>query len=283
MPKLILGGIAAAAIFALSVVLGAFFTVAEYERAVVTRFGEIQRVADPGLNFKIPFADGTRSFRIDIQQMVEKKVNTYTVDNQELDAEITLNYRVPATSVARIYRDVPDYEQRLRTMAIDRFKAEAGKIDVTNFASKRGETARRIGSTIKDEAHRLFGLDVIDFQITDVEYTKTFREAMNQATVAKANVERVEQEKRQADAQADKVRAIAKGDADAKLTMAHAEAEGIKLRGEAEAASIKAQADALQANPHLVELRKAEKWSGNLPQQMLGAVMPFMNVEAPKR
>ena len=43
--------------FGLMVVFSAFFTVEPEEVGVITRFGEYQREADPGLNFKIPFME----------------------------------------------------------------------------------------------------------------------------------------------------------------------------------------------------------------------------------
>ena len=73
----------------------------------------------------------------------------------------------------------------------------------------------------------------------------------------------------------------AKGVADATLLKAEADAKAIQLRGEAEAAAIRAQAEALKQNTGLVELRKAEKWNGALPQQMLSGIVPFMNFNAP--
>ena len=45
------------AIFVLSTVFGSFFTVATAQVAVVTRFGAFKRVAQPGLNWKVPFID----------------------------------------------------------------------------------------------------------------------------------------------------------------------------------------------------------------------------------
>lgn len=43
--------------FGLMVVFSAFFTVEPEEVGVITRFGEYQREAEPGLNFKIPFME----------------------------------------------------------------------------------------------------------------------------------------------------------------------------------------------------------------------------------
>jgi uncharacterized membrane protein YqiK len=52
------------------------------------------------------------------------------------------------------------------------------------------------------------------------------------------------------------------------------------MRGQAEATAIRAQAEALQQNAKLVELRKAEKWDGKLPVQVLSSVLPMMQFKA---
>lgn len=285
------GLLGAAAILALSTLWGAYFTVAPNEAVVVTRFGAIHHTAQPGLNFKIPFVDGAATFRTDQQKVYGEKINTYTIDNQELDASFTVLFRIPVDQVERIMRDVPDYRDRIFTMSVDRFKAEMGKVSITDIASKRGEVAVRVLKTVQSEAKRLFGLEVTDFQINGIDYTKQFRDAMDKAAIAKTLVERAEQEKRQAeiDAESAKIKAVgaanaareqARGVADANLLTATAEAEAIRMRGEAEAKAISAQADALKSNSNLVELRRAEKWNGALPQQVLGqAPIPFFNVK----
>jgi len=89
------------ALFALYLV-SPFFTVGEYERTVVTRFGQFSSVAGPGLLFRIPFVNGLEAFPIGIQRMQKDHLNTYTVDNQELDALVTLNYRIAEGDVRRI-------------------------------------------------------------------------------------------------------------------------------------------------------------------------------------
>ena len=138
----------------------------------------------------------------------------------------------------------------------------------------------------------MLGVEVTDFQLTDVSYTKSFRAAVEAAASAKATVETREQEKEQAiriaerakidaEGKANAVREAAKGEADARLVIAQAEAKAIQLRGEAQAAAMRAQADALARNPVLVEMKKAEQWDGTLPQQLLSSIVPFMQFTPP--
>lgn len=270
-----------------------YFTVSQNQMAVVTRFGQLQYVADPGLHFKIPFVDAVYPYRTDIQALYpEKAVNTYTVDNQEVDIVFTVFYRIPADQVAFIFTNNRDYETRLMSMTIDRLKAALGQVNVQSVAERRGELRDTIKSTLVHDTKPL-GMDVTDFQLTDMQYTQAFRQAVNNAAVQKANIEAVEYQRQQAmksaetakikaEGDANAVRARAAGDADARLLNATAEAKAIQLQGEAQAAAIRAQAEALKANPNLVDLRKAERWDGKLPTSLYGsAPIPFIQLDKP--
>jgi regulator of protease activity HflC (stomatin/prohibitin superfamily) len=46
-----------AAVILLYVILASFFTVRTAQVAVITRFGKFLRVAEPGLNWKVPLFD----------------------------------------------------------------------------------------------------------------------------------------------------------------------------------------------------------------------------------
>jgi regulator of protease activity HflC (stomatin/prohibitin superfamily) len=260
-----------------------FFTVHQYERAVVTTWGKFSYVAEPGLNWKVPFVQSAYPIRTDIRTLTPndpKGVNTYTVDNQEVDIFFNLFYRVPPANVGFIYENAQDYRERLFNIAVDRLKSEMGKVNVAHVAEQRGAIRERIKQVLLNDA-KVLGVDVTDFQLTNIEYTKGFKTAVEQAVTARQMIETREREAAQEKQVAERNRIKAQGEADSTLTRAQAEAKSIQLRGEAEAAAIRAQAEALRQNTGLVELRKAEKWNGALPQQMLSSVVPFMQFNPP--
>lgn len=270
-----------------------YFTVGQNQMTVVTRFGRLDYVAGPGLHFKIPFINAIYAYRTDIQDLhPQNAVNTYTVDNQEVDILFTVFYRIPADRVEFIYTNNRDFESRLMSMTIDRLKAAMGQVNVQSVAERRGELRDTIKATLARDTKPL-GIDVTDFQLTDMQYTQAFRQAVNNAAVQKANIEAVEYQRQQAmksaetakikaEGEANAVRARAAGDADARLLQATAEAKAIQLQGEAQAAAIQAQAEALKTNPDLVALRKAERWDGKLPAAIYGsAPIPFLPVDKP--
>lgn len=281
-----LGAIFAAILAVCGVVLFfmTYFTVAEYERAVLTRFGQVQSVEGPGLHFKMPFVNSVQFYRTDIQASATRQpINTYTIDNQEVDVMFTIHFRLTPDKIEFVYRNAQDYQPRLEAMAIDRLKAEMGKVNVAHVAEKRGAIRDSIKNAIATDALEKYGVTVVDFQLTNLEYTKSFKAAVEAAAAAKANVETREQERAQALLTAERARVEAKGRADALLFEREAEAKAIRLKGEAEAAAIKARADALASNQQLVELEKAQRWDGKLPTQMFGsAPVPFLNIEKGK-
>ncbi|HZP75284.1 MAG TPA: prohibitin family protein [Pseudolabrys sp.] len=289
MSKLVGIGVVIVAVFVF--VSMTFFTVNQNTMTVVTRFGHLEYVAPPGLHFKIPVVNSIEPYRIDIQDLQpDASVNTYTIDNQEVDVRFTLFYRIPVDNVGFIYSNNRDYKARLASLTVDRLKAAMGQVNVQSVAEKRGELRDTIKATLQRDAKPL-GIEVTDFQLTDLQYTQAFRQAVNNAAVQKANIESVEYQRQQAEkqaltakiaaeGQANARRAEAAGQADARLLQAQAEAKAIQLQGEAQAAAIKAQAEALKANPDLVNLRKAERWDGKLPQSIYGsAPIPFINAQ----
>ncbi len=86
--------VAIAGILVLSIVLGSFFTVNTAEMAVVTRFGKFLRVAEPGLNWKMPYFDsvtGKVSLRVN---QITLTMETKTKDNVFVTIPISVQNRV---------------------------------------------------------------------------------------------------------------------------------------------------------------------------------------------
>jgi modulator of FtsH protease HflC len=287
-----LAGLAALVGFAIVLYLvSPFFTVGEYERTVLTRFGQFNSVAGPGLHFRIPFVNGLETFPINIQRMQKDHLNTYTIDNQELDALVTLNYRIAENEVRRVFTTNRDYRANLESFMIDRFKREMGKINITQVAAHRGDVALSVQKSLVADAMELFGISIVDFQINDIRYTEQYRRAVDAAAIAKARVEQSEQERRQAEVvaqrqkiqaegEANAVREQARGKADGELLLATAQAKGKELVGLAEAKALEAQGQALRSNASLIQLEFAKRWSGNLPINMYGsAPVPLLNLQ----
>jgi regulator of protease activity HflC (stomatin/prohibitin superfamily) len=207
--------------------LASFFTVTQYERGVVTRAGRLLYIAEPGLHFKVPFLDAVRIYRVDIQQFTTPKLNTYTVDNQEVEATLTVQWQLPVEQVAFIFTNTPAPDQQLQSMVIDRFKVEAGKINVTEFANNRGALVRKVYTIVGDEAERLYHIRVTDVQLPNLDYQQSFRDAQAQAAVVKTQIEQAQGLKLKADIDATTVKTKAAGEADAAIEAARGRAQSM--------------------------------------------------------
>ena len=292
MLKLKLAGYAVLVLLVLATAWSSAYRVQEYERAVLTTWGEFSGVVGPGLHFKVPFMQSVAYYPINIREIVATKVNTYTEDNQEFDAKIVVFYRIPAENIEFIFKNVPDLTARLGALSVDRFKSEMGKVNITEVAQKRGEVRDTIKQVMADTVKDILRVEVTDFQIPNIDYTPSFRKAVEQAAIAKTLVEKALQQKREktiqaetakieAEGKANAAREAAKGRADATRFQAEATAARIRLEGEAKADAILKQARALGNNPLLVEYRKAEQWKGEVPQWTGGGGLPVINLTPP--
>lgn len=283
--KLIVGAILGVAM--LVVFFSTYYTVAQYERGVLTRFGKVVEIAEPGLHFKMPFVNSVQFYRTDILNIQPKEpANTYTIDNQEVDVQFNLFYRIPPARVEYIYQNVQDYDARLRNMAIDRLKSEMGKVNVQHVAERRGELRDKIKAVLAKDAQEL-GVEVTDFLLTNLEYSKGFRQAVEAAAQAKATVETREQERVQAEKVAATAKIKAEGTANAVKAQADGDAYALLTNAKAQAESLRIQNSALRESKDVLELRrievertKAEKWNGALPTSIFaGAPIPFMQIK----
>lgn len=282
--------VAAAGLLGLTIFTGSFFTIDEYERGIVTRNGALSHIADPGLHFKLPFIDAVTKVRTNLQQVSTNPLNTYTDDNQEVDAVLTVQYVYPSSELGYIYTNVGFDNTKLMNMVVDRWKTEAGKVNVSHLANNRGALTEKVRTIVQTEARRLYRIEVTDVQISNLEYQKTFRAAQEKAAVVKTEIEqaqglrlKAEIEARtleiQAKASATQATEIARGEAERVRLTGQAEADAIMARGEAEAAAQRLMADALSSNPLLVQMEQAKRWGGVLPQNIYaGAPIPFLNV-----
>src|SRR3990167_8194414 len=212
--KLIVGGIVAVCLMILF--FSSYYSIAQYERGVLTRFGKVVKVSDPGLYFKVPFMYSIEKYRTDILSLTTdpKGVSTYTVDNQEVHVVFTVQYRLRPDKVAFIYENVQDLRSRLFQIAEDRLKAEMGKVNTSHVAEKRGDIRDGIKRVLQ-EATRTLGIEVADFQLNNIEYDPTFASAVKQAAAARATVETREQERQQSIKVAETDRIVAEGKANA--------------------------------------------------------------------
>ena len=252
----------------------------------------------PGLHFKAPLIDHVDRLQISLTTFEVNDLNVYTIDNQPVRIGIGLNYRVPPDAVFKLLYGVGasgnvDIDANLRPIIADRTLRTFARRNTVNISAEREAIAAEIRHSIQDAVRQAFGVDIVDVQLSRIDYSPSFTvsveaavRAKNDALQAENTVNRVryegEQAKVQAEAQAAAVSTRAEGEARAAVARARAESESTVLRaqgesqatallGQAQAAAVQLLGAAVAANPAVVQYEAARHWNGTLPATMLGS------------
>ncbi len=259
------------------------YQIEEYERGILTRFGRVVEISKPGLHFRMPFVTGLTEVRVDAREITNPKhpANTYTVDNQEVNVVYKAIYKLPGDdeNLTWIWVNVSDYAFQLDSFIVDRMKRELGKVNIDRLAQERDAVAKNILTVLKRDIMDVYRITIIDFQLPNIDYTHSYKAAIEKSAEAKAGIETEKQKLEQAKKQAETVETRAAGEAKAYKLKTDAEAEGYKAIGLAKAAALKAEGEALSANQQLVQYELAKRWVGNYPTYVGGGMpLPFTNV-----
>lgn len=279
---LILGGVIA--FFVVCLLGGSFYTVDEGERAVVVSQGKIASIAGPGFHWKKPFLDDAHIISVRTQAVEFPEEPVYTADRQTATVTFSVNYSaVPAdaevTTLYREYQTLEGFESRaLKRQVREQIKNVFGTFTADTAIRERGRLNNEVAKAIAN-----LGAGLVKVEGLNIENIN-FSDAVEAAAEDRAKAEMLVNTREQYRLVAEKEAAIAvtqaQAEADSNLARKKAEADGIRAVGDAEASAIKAKSDALAQSPNLVELTKAERWDGKLPQTFVpGSATPFLNIK----
>ena len=275
-------GGAMAALFALTVLLGSWYTVDERQRGVLLRNGKLVTLVQPGLGFKIPFIDNVVLMSTETVLLRLDKEAVYSRDQQPATITFSVSWRVSEDNVDDVYKEfggLRGVQDRVILPGVrDELKNVMGRYNAVTAIQDR----TRLGTDVKAAiVANIKGPFVIEnLAIENIDFSDAYEKSIEQRMLAEVAVERDRQDAIREKVQAEIVVTKAQAEADAVKARAGAEAEAIQLRGEAEAKAIRARGDALRANAELVTLTAAERWDGKLPTTMVpGAALPFVHVK----
>ena len=220
-----------AAFFALTVVLGSYFTVQQQSRAIIERFGKYVRTATPGLNFKIPYIETVvQRVSLRVQQLIIE-VETKTLDNVFVKLIVAVQYRVVEGSEADSYYRLQDHVEQIKSYVLDVVRAKVPKMNLDEVFEKKDDVGAAVKSEL-DVSMKIYGFEIPNALVTDVNPADNVKAAMNEIQT---------QQRLQ-------VAANAKGEANKILVVknAEAEAESKRLQGEGIAKQRRAIVDGLR-------------------------------------
>lgn len=302
-------GLLAFAAFGCAWAAGAcLYTVQPTELAAVRRLGTVVSAAPigPGLHTKLPLIDQVDRLQVSLTRFGADGLTVYTVDNQPVTIGVGLTYRIPPRALFQLLYGVGrsgnvDIEGTLRPIVADRALRVFARHNTIQISKEREQIAGEIHAEVSQAVASSFGLDIVDLQLSRIEYSPAFLESVEQAVRAKAaavqaenTVARVRYEGEQArvQAEAEAAAGIARANGEAAATLARAraardaavlkaegEAKSVEMVGAAEARALQLAAGALGGGGQAVAYAAARRWNGALPTTMPpGGTVPFLTV-----
>lgn len=246
-------------IFGLILFFSVFYTVGAGERGVILTFGKVgENVIQEGLHVKVPFVQTVAILDVKTQKE-SANASAASKDLQTVTTELALNYHLVPNSVNKLWQNVgKEYKVRIIDPAIqEAIKAVTAKYTAEELITKRPQ--------VKDDAKIILAerlvneyIAVDELSIVNFDFSPSFNQAIEQKVTAEQNALAAKNKLEQ--------------------TKYEAEQRIAQARGEAEAIKIQAQAITQQGGKDYVSLKWIEKWSGNLPQTVLGDAVPLVNI-----
>ncbi len=277
--------IGVAVVLAAVILFSSLFTVDQGYRGVVLRLGAFERIAPPGLGFKMPLVDRVVMLRVQTNSKIYDRMETYSRDQQLAELRVSVTYRLVPEMVHEVYAQFGS-EDGVVSRLIDRRVNELvrtvfGQFNAVEAIQQRSSLNQKVADAVMAVIDP--SIVVIEsVQVEDIAFSTAYEQSVEARMMAEVEVQRRTQELEQQRIQAQIVVTQAQGAADARVAEAKAQAEATRLAGDAEASAIRAKGEALRDNPELVALITAEAWDGVLPTTMLpGGTLPFIDVAAP--
>lgn len=277
--KLVAGGLIG--LLVLVAVGGSFYTIDEKERGVVLRNGKLVDVAEPGLGWKVPFIETVKTLSIQNHTSRYEQLQAYSRDQQSAALVVSVSWHVTPDEVAKVYSGYGDLQGLVDRLISRQVPTQVenvfGRYTAIQAVQNRGQFVADVGTAVKAAVK---GPVVIDgVQVENIDFSDAYERSIEERMKAEVAIQTRQQNLATEQVQAQIQVTQAQAEADSKLAQAKADAEATRLRGQAEADAIRAKAEALASNQNLIELTKAERWDGKLPETMLpGSTLPFIDV-----
>jgi regulator of protease activity HflC (stomatin/prohibitin superfamily) len=225
--------LAVVAIIALTLILGSFFTVNTAQVAIITRFGKFLRVADPGLNWKMPYFDSVSGFVSLRVNQISLTMETKTKDNVFVTIPISVQNRVRPEKVFDAYYKLSDPTAQIQSYVEQVILGHVPGMTLDDVFASQSSIAAAVKQEL-DADMATFGFEIVNVLVTDIVPDAKVKSAMNDINAA----------------QREQVAANARGEAEKILVVkkAEAEAESKALQGQGIANQRRAIIEGLQTS-----------------------------------
>jgi regulator of protease activity HflC (stomatin/prohibitin superfamily) len=204
-------------LFAIGTILSGFFQVRTAEAVVIQRMGKFLRVANAGINFKLPWLDQIAA-RIDLRvQQLALDVETKTKDNVFVKIPVSVQYHVIPEKVYEAFYKLANPKQQISSYVFNVILGHVPKMILDDAFLQQSDIAIAIKEGL-DDVMKTYGYAIDQALVTDIEPDEKVKAAMNDINAA----------------QREQVAASARGEAEKilKVKQAEAEAQSKALQGQ---------------------------------------------------
>jgi len=192
----------------LSAALGCFYTVQTAQAAIITRFGQFQRSAGPGLGWKLPFVDVVQT-KISLRvNQIALTMETKTRDNVFVTIPISVQTRVRPDKVFEAFYSLSDPVAQIQAYVEQVVLGHVPGMTLDEVFASQSSIAAAVKQEL-DVDMSAFGYEIVNVLVTDIVPDAKVKAAMNDINAA----------------QREQVAARARGEAEKILVVKRAEAE----------------------------------------------------------
>lgn len=251
-------------------VVSGFYTIKEAERGVVLRFGKLEKIVQPGLNWKPTFIDSVIPVNVERISELKTQGSMLTQDENMVTVEMTVQYRIQ--DPARYLFNVVDPQDSLSQATDSALRYVIGHMTMDNILTTgrsvvRERTWKSLNDIIKPYN---MGLEVIDVNFQSARPPEEVKDAFDDAIKAQEDEQRLI---REAEAYAREREPIARGNAQRIVEQATAYKEQVVLDAKGEAERFAKLLPEFKANPELLKdrlyLESMEKVMAGTPKVLL--------------
>lgn len=286
-PKLFkLVGLVIGAIVLVAIVSGSVFVIKPSEMAGIRWMGGKVITTTPlqtGVHFKVPFLETVDRLQTSRSIYTLPGLQVYTADNQVVKIDISVIYEIPKQSVFKLLYTVGragavDIDATLLPVVRDRALAAFAQYNTLTISDQRAQITAQMRKAISEGLSSLFGVNVIDVQLTGIQYSPVFEESIEQAVKAKADAVQAENTVARAKYEGEQATVLAEAHAKAAVEAAQGRADSQVIEATAATKAINSVGAALRANPEYVRYFGLQRWNGVLPSVTGSGGVPLIDM-----
>tara|TARA_S200000501_G_scaffold321698_1_gene317261 strand:+ start:1377 stop:2237 length:861 start_codon:yes stop_codon:yes gene_type:complete len=229
----------------LAVLANSLFVITEFERGVKLQFGKlVDDDLQPGLHFKIPFAEQVRIFDGRILTVDAQPDSFFTSEKKRLIVDSYAKWRIQ--DVGTYYKATGGIESvaqnRLANRVNEGLRNQFGDRTLKEVVSgEREELMSNITEGLNKTVLQSLGMEVVDVRVKRIDLPSEVSNQVYRRMTAERTKEATELRSTGKE-QAEKIRASADRERTIELANAYRDAEQLRGKGDAEAAGIYADA-----------------------------------------